>query len=116
MRRLGLLLLACGCVSGYGKWDSRPPSPPEIPADETYGHVREGRPLDADAKPRSTFSIDIDTASYSNVRRFLGEGRMPPPDAVRIEELVNYFPYGYDGPRGDAPLAVHVDAALCPWN
>ena len=50
--------------------------------------------------PRSTFSVDVDTASYANVRRFLTEGRLPPPDAVRIEEMVNYFPYDYAPPRG----------------
>jgi Ca-activated chloride channel family protein len=116
MRWLCLLSLACGCVGGYGKWDAFPPSPPPIPADESYGHVRESRFRDPDAKPRSTFSIDVDTASYSNVRRFLDEGRMPPPDAVRIEELLNYFPYDYAPPEGDAPIAVHVAAALCPWD
>ncbi len=65
----------------------------------------------------STFSIDVDTASYANVRRFLMQsGQLPPPDAVRIEELVNYFDYDYSGPTGDVPFASHVEVAGCPWN
>ena len=67
----------------------------------------------------STFSIDVDTASYSNVRQFLLEGnQLPPPDAVRIEELVNYFNYDYSPPKADdeAPFAAHVEVASCPWE
>jgi Ca-activated chloride channel family protein len=64
----------------------------------------------------STFSIDVDTAAYSIVRRCLVEqGRLPPPGALRIEEMVNYFPYGYEGPANGDPFAVRVDAASCPW-
>jgi len=67
--------------------------------------------------PLSTFSIDVDTASYANVRRFLlQEGRLPPPDAVRIEELVNYFDYDYAGPEDDVPFAAHIEVAGCPWT
>ncbi len=65
---------------------------------------------------RSTFSIDVDTASYANVRRFLNEGRLPPPSAVRIEELVNYFNYSYPQPTGREPFSVNMEAAECPWN
>ncbi|HEU4395368.1 MAG TPA: von Willebrand factor type A domain-containing protein, partial [Planctomycetota bacterium] len=65
----------------------------------------------------STFSIDVDTAAYSIVRRCLMEqNRLPPPGALRIEELVNYFPYAYEEPAGSDPFAVKVDAASCPWN
>lgn len=64
----------------------------------------------------STFSIDVDTASYANMRRYLNEGTLPPHDAVRIEELVNYFTYNYEGPKDETPFAVHVDAASAPWN
>ncbi|TWT85606.1 von Willebrand factor [Posidoniimonas polymericola] len=64
----------------------------------------------------STFSIDVDTASYANVRRFLNSGRLPPPDAVRLEELVNYFDYQYQPPTDDTPFAAHVEVAACPWN
>jgi Ca-activated chloride channel homolog len=73
-------------------------------------------------EPLSTFSIDVDTASYANVRRFLREGSLPPPDAVRIEELVNYFPYDYAGPgeaagsAADEPFAFDAELSACPWN
>ncbi len=66
--------------------------------------------------PLSTFSIDVDTASYSNVRRFLSQGRLPPRDAVRIEELLNYFSYDYAPPTDGSPFAAHVAVAACPWN
>ncbi|HVL68113.1 MAG TPA: VWA domain-containing protein, partial [Vicinamibacterales bacterium] len=64
----------------------------------------------------STFSLDVDTASYANVRRFLNEGRLPPVDAVRIEEMINYFKYDYPAPRGDAPIGVTTEFAATPWN
>jgi Ca-activated chloride channel family protein len=65
----------------------------------------------------STFSIDVDTASYANVRQFLEQMHcLPPPDAVRIEELVNYFDYDYAGPTDDRPFAAHLEVAGCPWN
>ncbi len=66
--------------------------------------------------PLSTFSIDVDTASYSVMRKFLNDGRLPPMDAVRVEELVNYFPYDYAPPKDDAPFAAHLEAAPAPWN
>ena len=67
--------------------------------------------------PVSTFSIDVDTGSYANVRRFLNEGQLPPKDAVRVEELINYFPYAYAGPSNrDEPFAVHTEIATTPWN
>jgi len=85
------------------------------PDTEAYVAADEGgfrRVADA---PLSTFSIDVDTASYTNVRRFLREGRLPPPDAVRVEELLNYFRYDYAGPAGERPFAVHVETSTCPW-
>lgn len=66
--------------------------------------------------PVSTFSIDVDTGSYSNVRRFLNQGQLPPKDAVRLEEMVNYFPYAYPLPRGDVPFGIQTDLATNPWN
>jgi Ca-activated chloride channel family protein len=65
--------------------------------------------------PVSTFSIDVDTGSYANVRRFLNGGQLPPQDAVRLEELVNYFPYAYPLPKGDVPFGVHTELAATPW-
>jgi len=82
----------------------------ELPRDPEYVRAHPESVL-------STFSIDVDTASYANVRRFLSQQyRLPPPAAVRIEELVNYFDYDYAGPEGDVPFAVHADVAACPWN
>ena len=69
-----------------------------------------------ESEPLSTFSIDVDTASYSNVRRFIQQGRLPPPGAVRIEELVNYFPYAYPDPQGDEPIGVTTELSRAPWN
>ncbi len=90
-----------------------PPLPEE--STERYDAVKEsGFHLVSD-EPLSTFSIDVDTASYSNVRRFLTAGELPPPGAVRIEEMVNYFRYDYAPPEGDDPFAVHLEVAGCPW-
>ncbi|MCA1618924.1 MAG: VWA domain-containing protein [Acidobacteria bacterium] len=83
---------------------------------ERYAEIDENPFLDAARAPLSTFSIDVDTASYSNTRRFLSEGRLPPRDAVRIEELVNYFPYDYPQPDGPAPFSVTTEVADCPWD
>jgi Ca-activated chloride channel homolog len=83
---------------------------------ESYDALVEHPFLAARENPLSTFSVDVDTASYSLVRRFLHEGRLPPPGAVRIEELVNYFPYDYAPPKGDVPFSVNVELASCPWN
>jgi Ca-activated chloride channel family protein len=66
--------------------------------------------------PLSTFSIDVDRASYANVRRFLSSYQLPPKDAVRIEELVNYFDYDYPDPEGDAPFSVSFEQMDCPWK
>jgi len=83
---------------------------------ESYDAVTENPFFLATQTPLSTFSIDVDTASYSNVRRFLNDGQLPPAGAVRTEELVNYFPYDYAGPEGDTPFAVHAEALGCPWE
>ncbi len=83
---------------------------------EAYARIDESEFQTSREHPLSTFSIDVDTASYANVRRFLGENRLPPADAVRIEELVNYFAYAYAPPRGDAPFAVHTEVLGCPWE
>jgi Ca-activated chloride channel family protein len=82
----------------------------------SYADIVESRFRSVTDHPLSTFSVDVDTASYANVRRFLNEGRLPPPDAVRIEELINYFKYDYPAPRGDAPVSITTEVAACPWN
>jgi Ca-activated chloride channel family protein len=86
------------------------------PGTETYAGIVENRFTTVAEEPLSTFSIDVDTASYANVRRFLNDGTFPPKDAVRIEELVNYFKYDYPQPRGDSPFSVNVETAACPWD
>jgi Ca-activated chloride channel family protein len=83
---------------------------------EAYEHIAESGFRPVRDEPLSTFSVDVDTASYSNVRRFLREGRLPPADAVRIEELVNYFDYTYPQPEQDAPFATYAEIGACPWN
>jgi Ca-activated chloride channel family protein len=81
-----------------------------------YPHLTDNAFVTVQNAPLSTFSIDVDTASYANVRRFLNEGRMPPRDAVRIEEMINYFSYRYPQPKGDDPFAASIEVADCPWN
>jgi len=83
---------------------------------EGYSHIDENPFLEVARAPLSTFSIDVDTASYSNTRRFLKDGRLPPKDAVRIEELVNYFSYDYPQPVGDAPFSVTAEISEAPWD
>ena len=83
---------------------------------EAYDHIVDNPFLLARQNPLSTFSIDVDTASYANMRRFLNQGQLPPAGAVRIEELINYFPYRYAPPTDEKPFAVHVEIASCPWN
>jgi Ca-activated chloride channel homolog len=83
---------------------------------EAYDHIRDNAFLTVAANPLSTFSVDVDTASYANVRRFLHYGMRPPKDAVRIEELVNYFRYDYPDPEGEAPFSITTEVAACPWK
>ena len=83
---------------------------------DRYAPITEAAWTLADSAPLSTFSIDVDTASYANVRRFLGEGGLPPADAVRVEEMINYFDYAYPEPAGPHPLAVGAEVAPCPWK
>ena len=91
---------------------------PEIVGNtESYDHVEERPFLLATRDPLSTFSIDVDTASYANVRRFLMQmDRLPPKGAVRIEEMINYFSYDYPDPPDGQPFSVNVGAAPCPWQ
>ena len=83
---------------------------------ESYDRVDENSFKDVLSKPLSTFSIDVDTASYANVRRFLTGGTLPPPDAVRIEEMINYFSYDYPQPTGKDPFSFTTELSNAPWN
>lgn len=90
---------------------------PPAPADrEQYERIHDNPFVAVAQAPRSTFSLDVDRASYANVRRFLTAGQRPPADAVRIEELVNYFPYAAPAPRGDDAVAVTTEVAAAPWR
>ena len=99
-----------------GGWAPFPDSSGTPPNTESYAPIQGNAFKRIADEPLSTFSIDVDTASYANVRRFLQHGQRPPPDAVRIEEMINYFPYDYAPPQEDVPFAVHVESAACPWN
>ena len=92
---------------------------PGTPVDfntEEYGRIVENGFKDTTKDPLSTFSIDVDTASYANIRIYLNDGTVPPKDAVRIEELINYFSYNYPRPVGEHPFSVNMEAVTCPWN
>lgn len=83
---------------------------------EEYDKITENIFLSAKSNPLSTFSIDVDNASYSNVRRMLNYGQMPDKGAVRIEEMINYFDYDYPNPAGKHPFSIYTETGECPWN
>lgn len=83
---------------------------------EEYGRIQENGFKSVADTPLSTFSIDVDPASYSNMRRFINRGELPPADAIRTEELVNYFSYDYSKPTGNDPVKITVEAGTCTWN
>jgi Ca-activated chloride channel family protein len=83
---------------------------------EDYAEIIENEYIRTASEKYSTFSIDVDNAAYSNVRRFVNSGQLPPPGAVRTEELLNYFNYNYPQPEGEHPFAVYTELSDCPWN
>jgi len=83
---------------------------------EEYSKINDNEFKDSKKDPLSTFSIDVDRASYSNVRRMLNDGTLPKPDAVRIEELINYFSYSYPQPEHNQPFSITTEYTDCPWN
>ena len=118
---VGLGLTGCG---GGGTFNGAKRGGAEAPAAgefnkqnaEEYGAIVENEFRSPLVEPRSTFSADVNTASYSNVRRFITEGKLPPKDAVLLAELVNYFPYRYPAPTGDNPVSLNLEIAACPWQ
>lgn len=92
-----------------------PPGYPHYRGGETYADINERPFVNATEEPLSTFSLHADSAAYANVRRFLEQGQWPPFDAVRIEELINYFSYDYPEPDGNHPFSVSVETGSCPW-
>ncbi len=95
-----------------------PPPPPSERKDnsESYAQIQENSFKSIQNAPLSTFSIDVDNAAYANVRRFLNNGQKPPKDAVRIEEMINYFDYEYPQPKGDDPFSINTEVSDCPWQ
>jgi len=101
------------------KDEEKAPAPPRQATEfnrEGYAHIEENHFKAAKQAPLSTFSIDVDAASYSNVRRFIQQGAMPPAGAVRIEEMINYFDYHYPQPAGEDPFSVNTELSVCPWS
>src|SRR3989339_450429 len=105
-------------TGGYGCKSSYAPAPYQQGYfnTEAYDRIYDNEFKEAISDPLSTFSIDVDKASYSNVRRIINSGSLPPEDAVRTEELINYFTYDYPEPQNDVPFAIYSEIADCPWN
>src|SRR5262245_2024909 len=120
-QRYGRMLQSGGAVPGNTRELTSAPMAlnafnPDKANAETYGTIIENPFRSPLVAPRSTFSADVNTASYSNVRRFITEGKLPPRDAVFVAEMVNYFPYRYPQPTGDNPVSLTLDLAPCPWK
>ncbi|XWK90059.1 MAG: VWA domain-containing protein [Phormidium sp.] len=123
-----LILTACGEANKAKQAPAAAPAAPTAitrsadnavqptPNTEQYNRIEDNQFVTVKNQPLSTFSIDVDTASYSNVRRFINEGQMPPKDAVRIEEMINYFSYDYPQPNGDRPFTISTEISQTPWN
>lgn len=92
------------------------PMPNERPNTEEYEGLDENTFKEPTKEPHSTFSIDVDAASYANLRRFINGGQLPPADAVRIEEMINYFDYNYEQPKGNDPFSINTEVSQAPWN
>jgi Ca-activated chloride channel homolog len=109
----GIHLRASGSVMAHG---SVRPAQRQRWNTEGYAVIDDNPFKVASQTPLSTFSVDVDRASYSNVRRYLRDGQRPPKDAVRIEELINYFPYAYPEPTGANPVSISTNVGTAPWN
>jgi Ca-activated chloride channel family protein len=103
-------------VRGIASTKSQYPQPEKDWNTEGYDHIDENGFKAVQQDPLSTFSLDVDAASYSNVRRFLNQGTLPPAGAVRVEEMINYFQYSYAQPTGEHPFSVYTELADCPWQ
>lgn len=116
---VALVLVGCGyhdpglSGSSYRHFPSREGGPQ---AGEEYSKVVENTFLSPETAPLSTFSIDVDVAAYGTIRRMINQGQRPPADAVRTEEMLNYFRYHYPKPTADAPIYLGTEIAACPWN
>ena len=131
MKADNLVLEEC-VVVGYGRQDVRASKTKSVAAymaicptpgimydnanTEEYGQIQENGFKNVSDAALSTFSIDVDAASYSNMRRFINKGELPPADAIRTEEFVNYFSYDYPKPTGSDPVKITMESGECPWN
>jgi Ca-activated chloride channel family protein len=106
---------AIGSLSASEVYQSDYRSQPWIHGGESYASIEPNRFKSTREHPLSTFGADVDTASYANVRRFLSQGQLPPRDAVRVEEFVNYFRFNYPAPRDGKPIALTTEIGDCPW-
>ncbi|AMA49376.1 hypothetical protein AX766_00900 [Flavobacterium covae] len=91
-------------------------TPEENRSEESYAEIEENKFETPNTKPLSTFSIDVDNASYTNIRRFINNGQEIPKDAVRLEEMINYFSYSYPQPKDNHPFSINTEYSECPWN
>ena len=108
-------------IRGYSSLpnaNGNPVEPEKIPTynTEDYSAIEENSFLESTKNPLSTFSIDVDAASYANMRRFINNGQKPPKDAIRLEEMVNYFDYEYPQPQGEHPFEIITELSACPWQ
>ncbi|HNQ69171.1 MAG TPA: von Willebrand factor type A domain-containing protein [Bacteroidales bacterium] len=106
----------CGNVNGYTSYSYDIDESYVEHNTESYDFIQENTFKKSLDDPLSTFSIDVDRASYANVRRFINSSTMPYKDAVRIEEMINYFDYDYENPKGEHPFSTHLELGDCPWN
>ncbi len=101
---------------GFIKLNNSNPLEEPITGSESYSQISENSFKLAGTNPLSTFSVDVDRAAYSNIRRFINNGQKPPVDAVRIEEMVNYFHYDYPQPKSEHPIEIYSEVSVCPWQ
>ncbi len=105
-----------GSVNLRGLANSNYDNAYQTPGDESYSRISENQFRDPSTTPLSTFAVDVDAASYANVRRFINNGQLPPKNAVRIEEMINYFKYDLPTPTDGKPVAIKAEFSVAPWN
>ncbi len=103
-------------LATQGTYGYAAPGVSAAPGTESYGHIHENQFIDPKSTPLSTFAVDVDAASYANVRRFINAGQLPPKNAVRIEEMINYFKYNLPEQTSGEPVAIQTELATAPWN
>ena len=113
---LSSVLILFACSRDYYQSGYYSPATLQDQNNEEYVSITENTFLLPTDFPLSTFSIDVDGASYSNMRRIIMDGRLPVSDAIRLEEMINYFSYDYDKPKGDHPFSVNTETGAAPWN